>query len=221
MDKQTIREVNELMDVAHLLDPLERELLFNLDDKGPGLLLELAVRTLHFPEEVDEPLTDLRHRGLIQSDNFEGGQFGNELIYLSKRGDQIVALLREEALHPHIHSHHGLESLNAPAPSRSLSEATTSINPRQQEIELLNKLGDLAVQSGNAQEARERYQEALEITREIAGPTSRTRAATPPPEPCVDETAVLDASDLEILSEPLTSPVSSEGKGEDKREHNE
>jgi len=85
MDKQTIREVNELIDVAHLLGPLERELLFNLDDKGPGLLLELAVRTLHFPEEVGEPLADLRHRGLVQSDNFEGGQFGNEIICAKSR----------------------------------------------------------------------------------------------------------------------------------------
>jgi len=95
-----------------------------------------------------------------------------------------------------------------------LNETTQSqnINPRQQEIELLNKLGDLAVQSGDAQEARERYQEALEITRGIT--TSYTRAATPPLEPCVDETTILDASGLDVLPELPTSPIPSESKGE-------
>lgn len=172
MDSKTIREVNELMEIADTLSSIERRLLFNLDEKGPGLLMELAVRTLHFPEEVSKPLADLRSRGLIQSDAFEGGQFGNELIYLSKWGDQLIALLREEEIHPSHHVDHGLESMSGSTHTRSVPEHVHAPDLRQQEVELLKKLGELEERSGNADEARKHYQEALNLARGIATTSS-------------------------------------------------
>lgn len=48
-------------------------------------------------------------------------------------------------------------------------------DPRQQEVELLRKLGDLAAQSGDVAKAREMYEEALKITRTLSAvPASST-----------------------------------------------
>jgi len=222
MDSKTIREVNELTEMAHELSSEERQLLFNLDEKGPGLLLELAVRTLHFPEEVSAPLTALRNRGLVQSDAFEGGQFGNELIYLSKRGDQTVALLREDAIHPHHHVDDGLESMSEPVPAQGGPKFSAAPDSRQQEVELLNKLGDLEAKSGNSNEARKYYQEALKIARGISSTSSSTTSvetSTPvhtmsePPEPAPCSTEAIPTENaLENLPYPKT---------EAEMEHNE
>ncbi|MGH9936286.1 MAG: hypothetical protein ACREAM_08570 [Blastocatellia bacterium] len=40
--------------------------------------------------------------------------------------------------------------------------------PRRQEAELLNKMGDLAKEKGNLDEAMDFYKQALDITRELS-----------------------------------------------------
>jgi hypothetical protein len=54
------------------------------------------------------------------------------------------------------------------AATKSAPQQTAVPDPRQQEVELLRKLGDLAVQSGDVAKARELYEEALKITRTLS-----------------------------------------------------
>jgi len=156
MNSKTLREAEELAAIAQTLTPLEQALLQSLQTKGPGVLLEVAVSVYKFPDEIAPEITRLRDWGLIEADTLSGVKFGNEILYLSTRGRQALDLLRDEVRQP----------VKA-AQSRGLGEATLSVDPRQQEIDLLRKLGDLAVQAGDAVKARDYYEQALQITRKL------------------------------------------------------
>src|SRR5215471_2762821 len=170
MDVKTILTAEALLETARNLTPLQRQIVQSLYDKGPCLLLELAVRVLKFPEEVSQPVQELRDQGLIQAEAFSGGQFGAELLSLSEQGREIVHLLRSEVARK--------ESFAA---AKSAAQQAIEPDPRQQEIELLRKLGDLAAQSGDVAKARELYEEALKITRTLSAvPASSTREPSTP-----------------------------------------
>jgi len=127
------------------------------------------VRVLKFPEEVSQAVQELRDKGLIQAEAFSGGQFGAELLSLSEQGREIVYLLRNEVARK--------ESFVA---AKNATQQAVAPDPRQQEIELLRKLGDLAAQSGDVAKARDLYEEALKITRTLsARPASSTTFMDP------------------------------------------
>lgn len=157
MDARTILTAEALLEAARTLTPLQRQIVQSLYDKGPCLLLELAVRVLKFPEEISQPVQELRDKGLIHAKPFSGGPFGGELLCLSEQGREVVHLLRDEVVRK-----------KALAATKSAPQQTALPDPRQQKVELLRKLGDLAVQSGDVAKARELYEEALKITRTLS-----------------------------------------------------
>lgn len=157
MSAKSILEASELLEIVRRLTPLQRQLLTNLADRGPGLLLEVAVRVLKFPEDVGAPLRDLCDKRLVQAETITGGQLGNELFSLSEPGRQAVLLLRDETMRKQLESS-----------TRSVSVETPPPDPRQQEIELMRKLGDLAAQAGDLEKARTWYEQALSVTRSIS-----------------------------------------------------
>lgn len=164
MDARTILTAAALLEAARTLTSLQRQIVQSLYDKGPCLLLELAVRGLKFPDEISRPVQELRDKGLIHAEPFSGGQFGGELLSLSEQGREVVHLLRHEVLQK--------ASLAA---TKGVPQQTVAPDPRQQEVELLRKLGDLAAQSGDVAKARELYEEALKITRTLSAvPASST-----------------------------------------------
>lgn len=170
MSAKSIWEANELLAVVRTLTPLQRQLLTNLADRGPGLLLEVAVRVLKFPEDVGVPLRELSQNGLVQAETITGGQLGNELFSLSEQGRQAVLLLRDETLR---------KQLESPT-ARSLgAEVVPVADPRQQEVELMRKLGDLAAQTGNLEQARTWYEQALQITRSMSGAAASATTTNP------------------------------------------
>ncbi len=170
MDANTILSAEALLEAARNLTPLQRQIVQSLYDKGPCLLLELAVRVLKFPEEVSQPVQELRDKGLIRTEAFSGGQFGGALLSLSEQGREIVHLLRTEVVQK-----------EALAATKGAPQQAVASDPRQQEIELLRKLGDLAEKSGDVAKAKEWYEEALKITRTLSAvPTSSTREPSTP-----------------------------------------
>ncbi|HKQ78329.1 MAG TPA: tetratricopeptide repeat protein [Blastocatellia bacterium] len=138
---------------ARRLTDLQRQLLQCLKDKGPGFLLELAVRVLKFPEDVQEPLRQLQSIGLVGTQSVSGGQFGSEIYTLTSYGDRVLLLLNDPMFQQETQA-----AASPPAPS----------DPRWQEADLLNKLGDLAKEKGELEKAIEYYQKALELTRQLS-----------------------------------------------------
>jgi hypothetical protein len=141
----------KIMAAARRLTGLQRQLLQCLKDKGPGLLLELAVRVLKFPEDVQAPLRELMAIGLVESHSVSGGPFGSEYYTLTAAGDRVLSLLND----PNFQQE---PQVAAPTPS----------DPRREEIDLLNKMGDLAKEKGNLDEAMDFYKKALDLTRELS-----------------------------------------------------
>lgn len=142
-----------IMAAARRLTDLQRRLLQGLKDKGPGLLLDLAVRVLKFTEDVSEPLRELQTNNLVETQSVNGGLLGSELYTLTAAGDRVLRLLNDPMFQR--------ETQAAASPPASLP-------PRRQEVELLNKLGDLAKEKGNLDEAMDFYKQALDITRELS-----------------------------------------------------
>lgn len=145
-----------LAETARRLTDLQRQILQCLKDKGPGLLLEVAVRVLKFTEDVYEPLRELQSLGLIETQSVSGGQFGSELYTLTAVGDRVLRLLNDPAFQLETQA-----AASAPPPP-------TIPDARRQEAELLNKLGDLAKEKGDLEEAMTFYKQALDITRELS-----------------------------------------------------
>lgn len=141
-----------LLDTARALTPLQRQIVLSLRDRGPGLLLEVAVRVLKFPEEVSQPIADLRDRRLVEFSKVSGGAFGGEMIALSPAGEQMASALRDEAF---------LEQLQQ-VQQMAQSQAW---RPQEQEATLLQRLGDLAAQKGDIAAASTYYKQALNVTR--------------------------------------------------------
>jgi len=134
-----------LVETAQRLDDLQRRILQSLKDKGPGLSLEVAVRVLKFQEDVQEPLQKLQDLGLVETQRVSGGPFGGDLFSLTSLGDRVVRLI------------------NDPAFIRELKSAVSSADPRRQQVELLNKLGDVAKEKGDLDKAVEYYEQALSL----------------------------------------------------------
>ena len=85
---------NILAEMARRLSDLQRQMLQALKDKGPGLVLEVAVRVLKFPEDVVGPLRDLQSMNLVSTQAVRG-QFGGELFSLTALGEQVLRLLND------------------------------------------------------------------------------------------------------------------------------
>jgi len=160
MDAFRLPDASALLEVARTLTPLHRAILLSLSDKGPGALLEVAVRVLKFPDEVRQPLADLRDKGLVTwSDRSETG-IGGEVISLTADGAHLAGLLRDQTFLRQ------METAPGPATAPSFKGSL------QQQADLLQKLGDLAVNSGDADGARNYYQQALEVTQRLSAPDS-------------------------------------------------
>lgn len=153
-----------MLELARGLTDLQRQIVLSLHERGPGMLLEVAVRVLKFPDEVSAPLADLRAKRLVASTEISGGAFGNELFSLTPQGEQMAALLRDEAF---------LEQLRrtqeAPAPAPA-AQAMAAPDPLSREAELLQSLGDMARQRGDFEKAATYYEQALEATRKLTAP---------------------------------------------------
>jgi hypothetical protein len=152
--RQTI-DRSVLLELARSLTPLQRQIVLALRDRGPGLLLEVAVRVLKFPEEVSQPVADLREKRLVEFSRVSGGAFGGEMIALSPAGEQMASALRDEAF---------LEQLQQ-AQQAPQSQAW---RPEEQEATLLQRLGDLAAQKGDIAAASNYYKQALDVTRSLS-----------------------------------------------------
>lgn len=143
-----------LAETARGLDELHHSLLQSLKDKGPGLLLEVAVRVLKFPEDVREPLDKLQSLGLVEPQKVSASQFGSELYSLTAAGDRVLRLLNDPTF----------KRETQPPPSAP----SGPLDARRQEAELLNKLGDLSKEKGDLEGAVDFYKQALDITRELS-----------------------------------------------------
>jgi hypothetical protein len=146
----------ELAEIARRLTLDQRELVQSLSERGPGLLVEVAVGVLKFPEQVRADVQLLRELGLVETSTISGSRLGNEVLHLTPQGREIARLVREGAFE---------EALHAETPAPVLRSAATAppVDPRQTEIELLRKLGDTAVQQGDWEKAQQWYKQALDI----------------------------------------------------------
>lgn len=161
MKAKTLFAAEELLETARTLNPLQRQLLVNLYDRGSGLLLELAMRIFKFPEEISQPVNELRQRGLITSADYAGGQLGSEILSLSDEGRELALLLKDPAVQKELQQ----------SSSRDLAPQAAALppDPQQQELELVQKLAALAEQQGKLDEASQWYRQALNITRKLSG----------------------------------------------------
>ena len=174
MKAKMMLDRNELVEILRSLTPLQRQLLTNIAERGPGLMLEIAVRVLKFPEEVSTPLRDLQSKNLIATDAITtdamvGAQMGNELFRLSEQGRQAATLLRDETIRKQLES----------PPTNSAAQSAAPPDPRQQEVDLLRKLGDLAVEKGDLEKASTWYEQALEKTRSMTDPATKSTSTNP------------------------------------------
>ncbi|MGH9846639.1 MAG: tetratricopeptide repeat protein [Blastocatellia bacterium] len=148
-------------EAARGLTDLQRRLLQCMREKGPGLLLELAVRVYQFPEEVQAPLRELQAAGLVQAQSVAGGQFGAELYSLTAAGERALQLLNDPAFQR--------------APVAVDSALSAAQEARRQEADLLRQMGDVAKEAGDLAKALEYYEKALEITRELSAATGGSK----------------------------------------------
>ncbi|MFC1464084.1 MAG: tetratricopeptide repeat protein [Candidatus Brachytrichaceae bacterium NZ_4S206] len=175
---------------ARAIQPLERQILRALRERGPGLPLEVAVRVLKFPEEIAPALQDLSARGLIQAERFGGSLLGDELLSLTPLGAQTLEAA--EALEQQRVTAAGERSVaiggavsesnivtgtsGATAAGHAASARVAVTEPdaeparpsiAQQEAELLQKLGDVAAKAGDTAKASEYYEQALKLVRRL------------------------------------------------------
>lgn len=162
MSIRSIYESGVMVEMARTLSDLQRQVILSLRERGPGLLLEIAVRVLRFPDEVSAPLADLRARRLVTSSEFSGGAFGNELWSLTPQGEQMAVLLRDEAFLDRLQP-----ARQAEPPVAAQSIAPAAPDPLRQEADLLQSLGDMARARGDFEKAATYYEEALNATRKL------------------------------------------------------
>lgn len=170
MSIRSIYEGGVMLNLARTLSDLQQQIILSLRERGPGLLLEIAVRVLKFPDEVSAPLADLRARRLVASSEFSGGAFGNELWSLTPQGEQMAALLRDEAFLDRLQQARQAEPPAAAAQSMAAPPAT---DPLSREAELLQSLGDMARARGDFEKAATYYEQALDATRRLSAPAGQ------------------------------------------------
>jgi len=173
------------MNGVYSLDQTERRILRALHDKGPGMLMEVAVRILDFPERVAPVLRALHEQGLVRVERIRGGVLGNELWSITPLGrraleeaaqpfgqqpDNTARVARDVALP--LNSSSDSEYQSGADASRVARDVAPSRQPtdRELEIELLIKLGDLANQRGDNAGADKYYRRALKLLKEKGGP---------------------------------------------------
>lgn len=164
MGVRSIYESSVMLELARGLTDLQRQIILSLRERGPGMLLEIAVRVLKFPDEVSAPLADLRAKRLVASTEISGGAFGNELFSLTSQGEQMAALLRDEAFLEQLRRTHEVQA----AASAGQAVDAAALDPLRREAELLQSLGDVARQRGDFEKAARYYEQALEATRKLA-----------------------------------------------------
>lgn len=142
-----------LVELARTLTALQRQIVAALHDRGPGMTLEVAVRVLMFPEQVSQPLADLRDKGVVTTTEFSGGAFGNELFSLTTTGERLAKSLRDQRFREQV--------------ERELS-SSQAVDPLQQQAVLLQKLGELAERKGDLDGASRYYSQALASVRRLA-----------------------------------------------------
>lgn len=142
---------SDLLQLARSLTPLQRQIVLALRDRGPGLLLEVAVRVLKFPEEISQPVANLREKQVVEFTKVSGGAIGGDMISLSPVGERLASQLRDEAF---------LQQLETPAPGRVW-------DPQAEEVAILQRLGDLAAQQGDVAAASYHYRQALIAIRRL------------------------------------------------------
>lgn len=152
MASRSAIERSELLGLARSLTPLQRQIVLALRDRGPGLLLEVAVRVLKFPEEVSQPVADLRAKRVVEFSRVSGGAFGGDMIMLTSTGEQLASSLRDESF---------VQQLEQPA-------STQTVNLQEEEVAILRRLGDLAEMKGDLSKASEYYTKALEVNRSLS-----------------------------------------------------
>lgn len=170
MSIRSIYEEGVLLEMARTLSYLQQQIILSLRERGPGLLLEIAVRVLKFPDEVSAPLADLRARRLVTSAEFSGGAFGNELWSLTPQGEQMAALLRDEAFLDRLQQARQAEPSAAAAQGMAVAPPN---DPLRQEADLLQSLGDMARARGDFEKAATYYEEALKATRKLSTPAGQ------------------------------------------------
>ncbi len=151
----TFIETGAMVEMARGLTEVQKQILFALADRGPAVMLELAVRSLHFPEEMAEPLADLRQKGMVTTTGLSRSSYGSEMFSLTARGSDMAALLRDE-------------SFSVQVQEMAVAAARSEPDPRQSEVDLLKRLGDLAAQQGDFAKASQYYEQALAATRTLA-----------------------------------------------------
>lgn len=151
----TFIETGAMVEMARGLTEVQKQVLFALADRGPAVMLEVAVRSLRFPDEVAEPLADLRQKGLVTTTGLSRSSYGNEMFSLTGLGRDMAGLLRDESF---------TVQMKGVAATATRGEP----DPRQSEVDLLKKLGDLAAQQGDLAKASQYYEQALEATRTLA-----------------------------------------------------
>lgn len=141
-----------LVELARTLTALQRQIVVALHDRGPGMTLEVAVRVLMFPEQVSQPLADLRDKGVVTITEFSGGAFGNELFSLTTTGERLARSLRDERFREQVERQ---------------ASSSQPVDPLQQQAALLQKLGELAERKGDLDEATTYYQQALAASQRL------------------------------------------------------
>jgi DNA-binding MarR family transcriptional regulator len=155
-------QLTALTEIARRLTEVQWRILQALKDKGPGLLLEVAVRVMKFPEDVQEPLRQLQAAGLVTTQSVSGGQFGGELFSLTSPGERALRLMNDPVFQV-------TQSSQSSQPAAAMAPVPRSAaDPRVQEAELLKKLGDVATEKGDLDKAIDYYQQALTVTRDLA-----------------------------------------------------
>ena len=163
MSIRSIYEGSVMLELARTLTELQQQIILSLRERGPGLLLEIAVRVLTFPDEVNAPLADLRAKRLVTTTEFSGGSFGNELFALTPQGEQMALLLRDETFLKRLQ-----QARQAEAPAAAAqSSAASAPDPLRKEADLLQSLGDMARARGDFAKAATYYEQALEATRKL------------------------------------------------------
>jgi len=161
-----VLEAQALLELARSLDPLERRILLSLRERGPGLAMEIAVRVYRFPDEIRRPLLNLRERQLVRAEGFAGSAFGDELISLTARGEQVATLLVSGAV---AEAQQGAPPSAPPSQPQAIAKdaGLPEAASLQRQADLLQKLGELAAQQGDAKAASDYYRQALDVLRKI------------------------------------------------------
>ncbi len=153
MAMKTVYEIGTMLEIARGLLPLEQEITLSLHDRGPAAPLEIAVRVLKFPDEVAKPIADLREKRVVEVSEMPGATYGKSFVALTPQGEHLANLLRDDVFVKEI-AQADVASDTQPAP-----------DPRQQEVELLQKLGNLAERNGDLAKASTYYEQALQASR--------------------------------------------------------